>query len=231
MAAGVNRNDRFCHAARVLACVLAAHTLMAQAEPSHVTRGRVVSARSREGLANASLEVLGAGDSVMSTTSDSLGRFVLPRASGASWTLLVRRLGFAAQRYSAEQVAAMGALLIQMEPVATLEEMQITAPSYGTRWLSKQGFFVRQKEGFGKFLDSATVATRRPTSLQNLLRAFIRGCTLVLVDGIPASIAGIELDQVLAIEVYESNLAAPPRFYNSEEHMSRCGSVVVWRVH
>ena len=74
--------------------------------------------------------------------------------------------------------------------------------------------------------------TRRfaPYDLLSLLRPYLHGCTMIFVDGMRLlALRDLKVQNVLAIEIYNSNLQAPPQFANPIESMSRCGSIVIWR--
>jgi hypothetical protein len=96
--------------------------------------------------------------------------------------------------------------------------------------LEVTGFYERRHIGPGTFLDSAAIAKQKPWDLLSLLRPYLRGCTMIFVDGMRlVALRDVKIEDVLAIEIYKSNEQAPPQFANPIESLNRCGSIVVWR--
>ena len=53
---------------------------------------------------------------------------------------------------------------------------------------------------------------------------------MIFVDGIRMlPLSAVDPATVVGVEVYASNLEAPPEFHNPIEGATRCGSIVVWR--
>jgi len=190
--------------------------------------GIVVDTRGGARISEAQVEVIGENAAIVaSARTDSLGRFTIASAS-SGMRLAVRRLGFAPWTGALAGVNN-DTIVIRLERVATLEAMRIHAPTPEERHLEQIGFFDRMKAGFGTFIDAQTIERRRPTSLFSLLRPFIRGCTMIFVGPLPGRLDDVEPSHVAGIEIYRSNLTAPPQFKNPAEHgAARCGSIVVW---
>jgi hypothetical protein len=106
--------------------------------------GVVVDTRGDAGIGEAQVEVIGENAAVVaSTRTDSLGRFSLA-APPSGVSLAVRRMGFAPWTATLASVSK-DTIVIRLERVATLEAMQIHAPTPEERHLEQVGFFDRMK--------------------------------------------------------------------------------------
>jgi hypothetical protein len=220
------------HRFRIVAmacCAFAFAFASSVAAQSARLNGQVVVAGSNQSIVGAIVELRVADTIRQTVTADLAGRFSILVPRDTSWSLAVRRLGFSPVELRSDSVRLGVELSVPMLPVATLDEMHITAASPAVRLLVRRGFFERQKAGFGSFLDSTTIARRASTSLLSLLRPYLKGCTMIFVDGIPGAMGGIDVSAVMAIEIYRSNLEAPQQFHNPlERGPVRCGSIVIW---
>ena len=190
--------------------------------------GLVVDARSGARIGEVLVELVGDDAAVLaSTRTDSLGRFALASTSSGV-RLTARRLGYGLWTRPLA-AASKDTIVVRLDRVATLDAMQIRAPTPDERHLEQAGFFDRMKVGFGTFIDAKTIERRHPLSLYSLLRPYIRGCTMIFVGPIPGRLGDVDPMHVAGIEIYGSNLSAPPQFHNPAERGAvRCGSIVIW---
>ena len=192
-----------------------------------VTHGRVIHAVTGAPLANVTVTavpavVVGASTSVV---TDSLGRFAAALAEGSYW---FRWRGIGLTPDSVLRVVPWPDVL---ELPATslainLDAVRVEARSgvFETELL-RNGFRDREKLGFGIFFDRVELARRPPTSLVMLLRPWLRGCTLIFVDGSRLQgLRDVPIEIVAGIEVYRRNSETPIAYLNPFD----CGSIVVW---
>ena len=217
----------------VLCGGLALTTSPAAAQATYRLAFTVIDSVSGACVPLASVEVaLPAGAAVASSrlTTDSAGQFVIRAADGEQLLITVRRLGFlpAAVRISPSQRDS--SFVIALAPSVAVLAPTITQAQATERRLAVKGFYERRHVGPGIFFDSAQIDQKKPYDLLSLLRPYLHRCTMIFVDGVRMlGLRDVKVEDVLAIEIYGSNLQAPPQFANPIESTSRCGSIVVWR--
>ena len=163
-------------------------------------------------------------------TADSVGRFVLSTPVDERLLITVRRLGFSPSELRIAPSDRDDAFMIALAPAATVLAPTVTTAEPRTHRLDVVGFYERKRERPGTFLDSAAIAKQKPWDMMSVLRPYLRGCTMIFVDGIRLlSLRDVKVEDVIAIEIYRSNEQAPPQFANPIESLNRCGSIVVWR--
>jgi len=163
-------------------------------------------------------------------TTDSVGRFVFSAFSNEQLLISVRRLGFVPAEIATPPAENDDVMVIAMVPSPPVLAPTVTTAEPTTHRLEVTGFYERRHIGPGTFLDSAAIAKQKPWDLLSLLRPYLRGCTMIFVDGMRlVALRDVKIEDVLAIEIYKSNEQAPPQFANPIESLSRCGSIVVWR--
>jgi len=164
--------------------------------------------------------------------SDSTGRFAVPVPLARTYLLTARRIGYRPITFFLDSSRSQAEIIVEMVATpALLATVQSTAPmTRGQRTLEHIGFNDRRQIGIGKFIDAAAIAREKPRDLTSLLRPFLKGCTMIFVDGIRLlALRDVDLETVLGIEIYASNVEAPMAFQNPIEGAGRCGSIVVWR--
>jgi hypothetical protein len=163
-------------------------------------------------------------------TTDSVGRFVVSASSDEQLLISVRRLGFVPAQVATSPSENDDVMVIAMAASPPVLAPTVTTAEPTTHRLEVTGFYERRHIGPGTFLDSSAIAKQKPWDLMSLLRPYLRGCTMIFVDGMRlVSLRDVKVEDVLAIEIYKSNEQAPPQFANPIESSSRCGSIVVWR--
>jgi hypothetical protein len=126
--------------------------------------------------------------------------------------------------------AADTSFVIALSPTAARLAPTVTQADRTTHQLEVLGFYERRHVGPGTFLDSAAIADKKPYDLMSILRPYLHGCTMIYIDGMRLlALRDVKVQDVIAIEIYKSNLQAPPQFANPIESVSRCGSIVIWR--
>ncbi len=163
-------------------------------------------------------------------TTDTVGHLVAATADGDQLLISVRRIGFAPVELLIVPTYSDTSFVIALAPTAAILAPTITQAEVRTHRLEVTGFYERRDVGPGTFLDSAAITDKKPYDLLSLLRPYLRGCTMIFVDGMRLlSLRDVKIEDVLAVEIYNSNPQAPPQFANPIEGMGRCGSIVVWR--
>ena len=163
-------------------------------------------------------------------TTDSTGRAIVVAPPNEQLLMMVRRLGFessvvpvVASDSDDEFVVALAPAVVKLAPMVTT-----AAPS--SRELAEVGFYERQRVRPGVFLDSAAIAYRKPLDLMAVIRQYVKGCTMIYIDGQPLLyLRDVDIRQVIGIEVYASNVQAPPQFPNPMDSEHRCNTIVIWR--
>ena len=217
-----------------LAQIVAATTMRAQ-RPTDV-RGIVIDSVTGEPVARAHIDIFeqprsGPRVSKGETLTDGAGRFRIDVAGLPSAVLEVRQIGFAPRTVILDDTRLRDTLIIALARTATtLGGVRVVETSGATQHrLEVSGFVDRRKFGIGKFLDSTRIERSNATSLVSLLRPYLKGCTMIYVDGLPGRLGDVKVSEVVGIEIYASNVEAPPFFHNPIESTGRCGSIVVWR--
>lgn len=220
--------------AAALAQFLAARTTSAQ-RPADV-RGIVVDSVSGEPIARAHVDLVEqrrSGPRIVKaeTLTDAAGRFRIEVAALPSAVLEVRQIGFSPRDIILDDARLQDTLIIVLArtPISLGEVRVVGKAGRTQRRLEVAGFVDRRKVGIGKFLDSTKIARSNATNLVSLLRPYLKGCTMIFVDGLPGRLSDVEIAQVIGIEIYASNTEAPPHFWNKMESAGRCGSIAVWR--
>jgi hypothetical protein len=221
-------------AGAALAQFFAASTIRAQ-RPADV-RGIVIDSVSGEPVARARVDLfeqLKTGPRILraGALTDSAGRFRIEVAALASALVEVRQIGFAPRTIILDDARSRDTLIIALARTATsLGEVRVVEKGGRTQHqLEVSGFVDRRKIGIGKFLDSTRIERSNTTSLLSLLRPYLKSCTMIYVDGLPGRLGDVDIARVIGIEIYASNVEAPPLFHNRIESTGRCGSIVVWR--
>lgn len=184
---------------------------------------------------------------VWSGVADSEGHFEVSRLPPGAYQIQVDALSFA-QVTDVEILPGEAVLDVRIEMVPVEYELDpiVVVATRSTR-LDRTGFYRRQQQGIGYFVDHAEIEARQALEVTDLFRRIpgarvqesiglrgamvgLRGgCTpQVVVDG--AVLAGpVSLDQLAqpgdieAIEVYHGPTA--PIAYNAR---SGCGTIVMW---
>ena len=163
-------------------------------------------------------------------TTDSTGRAVIVVPADEQLLMTVRRLGFASSFVAVQPSDSDDVLVLALAPaVATLAPV-VTTAERSSRLLNEVGFYERRRVRPGTFLDSAALANKKPLDLLSVIRPYLKGCTMIYVDGLPMiALRDVDVRQVIGIEVYASNLQAPAEFPNPLDSEHRCNTILIWR--
>ena len=162
--------------------------------------------------------------------TDSAGRASVPAVAGEHVLLSARRLGFVASVVRIGPAQKDDSLVVALAPSGLSLAPSVTRAMAANRRLALTGFYERRRIGIGTFLDSAAIANRQPLDLLSLLRPYLKGCTMIYIDGLRMlGLRDVDVMNVTGIEIYAGNVEAPPQFQNPLEGQKRCGSVVIWR--
>jgi hypothetical protein len=235
--------------AAALAALLLGSPLSAQ-----VLGGKVMDRANSEPVPEAVVELLNAnGRSIQRTRSDRDGFFVFELREPGEYRLRTARVGYGTVTSDAVQVESRQTVQVEIR-IATgevaLDPLTVTARTSPPRsaWLEREGFYDREKSGFGVFLTQAELSQRmavrtsdffrgiagvqvRSTGTRNVVTMTRSGSCAprVLLDGGP--VAGSDLDSfvqqqdVAAIEVYRGPSEIPGRWMGFS---SSCGLIVIW---
>lgn len=162
---------------------------------------------------------------------DSVGTFAIRDLDPGVYRVDVRAMGYApfegfmvlAPGQELHPRVSMLKLVPRLAPVVT-----IASASARARLLEVSGFRDRQRVGFGHFIDSREIGRLQPPSVYSLLRPYLRGCTMMYVNGARAAVPqGLMVSELAGVEIYRRNLDAPAEFQNP---YADCGSIALWTV-
>ncbi len=154
----------------------AAALLAAQPAATQVVRGRVIDDATLLGVAGAGVTALdAAGKPVASALADSAGAFVLRLPASGSYQLRSTALGYRRGGSEPVQLAAGGEARVVVhlvpDPVA-IDSLTVMA-QHRVPWLARAGFYRRQAEGWGHFLDERQIEARAATRFTDLLYGMV----------------------------------------------------------
>ena len=162
--------------------------------------------------------------------TDSSGRAVIVVPADEQLIMTVRRLGFASSMASVQPSDSDDVLVLALAPAVPTLAPVVTTAEPSSRLLNEAGFYERRRVRPGTFLDSAAITNKKPIDFLSVVRPYLKGCTMIYVDGLPMiALRDVDVRQVIGIEVYASNLQAPPEFPNPLDSEHRCNTILVWR--
>jgi len=244
--------SRWTAPAAAMAALLLASPLSAQ-----VLGGRVMDKTSNDPIPEAVVEVLNpTGRSVQRTRTDRDGFFVFELREPGEYRVRTSRVGYQTVTSSGVQVENRQTVQVEVH-IATgeveLEPLRVTARSQPprSRFLEREGFYDREKTGFGIFLTPYELSQRPMTGQATELFRGVAGVSVtpvgmgryrlnmtrsggscpptVLVDG--GSVAGADVDEMVqpqdisGIEIYRGPSEVPGRWM---AFRSSCGLIVIW---
>ncbi|MFL5540339.1 MAG: carboxypeptidase regulatory-like domain-containing protein [Longimicrobiaceae bacterium] len=236
--------------AAALAALLLGSPLSAQ-----VLGGKVMDRTSSEPIPEAVVEVLNAnGRSIQRSRTDKDGFFVFELREPGQYRLRTARVGYQTVTSDAVEVESRQTVQVEIRIATgevTLDPLTVTARTAPPRsqWLEREGFYDREKTGFGVFLTQYELSQRmavRPTDffrgiagvqvstngMRNrviMTRSGSNCAPRVLLDGGP--VADSDLDSfvqqqdVAAIEIYRGPSEIAGRWMGQS---SSCGLIVIW---
>jgi hypothetical protein len=220
-------------------------------------RGLVLDAETGLPVGAAAVSLLDAREaSVHRVLTDIAGGFFLPVRQSGRYHLRAERIGYAAVTSPPLDLVAGDTLVVELTmgvEAVTLAPLAVTVASRSNlRNRALDGFYARQRRGWGTFFGPAEIEQLQPWSIVNVLQAapgvnirYGRGTRTtitmratggrdcrptVYVDGLRA--LSDELDSwvagsaIRAVEVYRRNIEVPAE-YASVQNWD-CGAVVVW---
>jgi len=192
---------------------------------------RVIDSLSGAPIDHAEVTVLPAGGSAPARgATDSTGHFSVGAPANEQLLITVRRLGFTATTIRIAPGVGDDSLAVVLASAAVSLAPTITHATPADRRLGLNGFYERRRTETGTFFDSAKIANRAALDLMSILKPYIKGCTMIFVDGIRMlGVRDVDVRTVIGIEIYHSNTEAPEQFRNPIESMKRCGCIVIWR--
>lgn len=163
-------------------------------------------------------------------TTDSTGRALVRAPMNEQLLMIVRRLGFAANAFQVPPEDTDDVFFVALAPTAAVLPATVTRAARPIQQLTESGFYDRRRVRPGVFLDSAAIAALKPLDIMSVIRAHVTGCTVIHVDGLPlVDLRDVDVRQVVGIEMYPSNLEAPPKFPNPMDSKHRCGTILIWQ--
>ncbi|HEV7589605.1 MAG TPA: carboxypeptidase regulatory-like domain-containing protein [Longimicrobium sp.] len=223
---------------------------------AQILGGRVMDKTSNDPIPEAVVEVLNpAGRSIQRTRSDRDGFFVFELREPGEYKLRTARIGY--QTVTSEGVQVESRQTVQVEiHIATgevaLEPLRVTARTTPPRsvWLEREGFYDRERSGFGLFLTPYELSQRVAVQTSELFRG-VPGVNLtpaggsryrinmtrsgsncppkMLLDGSPVADSDVDNfvqpQDVAGIEIYRGPSEVPGRWMG---YRSNCGLIVIW---
>lgn len=194
------------------------------------------------------------GRSAVRVRTDAQGYAVLELPEPGEWRVRASRVGYQAATSSAVTVELRQTIETQLRisnSEVVLDPLTVTARTEPPRitGLEREGFYERERRGFGKFLTQYEVQRLLSTEATNIFRnvpglrvvpagnrsviTVSRGsqeCLPKLVlDNMPTPITDIDTfvrpEQITGIEVYRGSNEIPARWMT---HHNGCGLIVVW---
>ena len=187
------------------------------------------------------------------TVTDSLGRFIIAALNPGHSELAFTRLGFAPETLRTVLVSDSTIITnVRMRAAQILPEVNVRADWYSPR-LARDGFYDRQKTGWGHYLTPEVIAKMNVSYPSQLLRdvPFIlldcsmsarrrtggcivlnsrKQCVSLFVDGVHQRMhldERVSSGMVYAVEVYHRSARVPMEFMRPAAERE-CGAVVVW---
>lgn len=230
--------------------------MLASPLAAQVLGGRVIDKASNEPVKDAMVEVLNpTGRTVARQRSDRDGFFVFELRDAGSYKLRTSRVGYQPATSSEVQVDQRQTVQVELHistTEITLDPLTVTAktqPPHSAS-LEREGFFERERSGFGVFLTTYELAQKHAIEATELFRG-IPGVDLtptngshyslsisrsgqncpptVLLDGSPVSsddLDGfVQPDVVDGIEIYKGPSEIPGRWM---AYRSACGLIAIW---
>ena len=188
----------------------------------------------------------------ISAFSDTAGRFQLRGPAGRG-QFTFRRLGMSVVTLDTTLVAdSTISIDVRMRPVQVLPDVNVAAESWSPR-LARDGYYDRQKVGWGFFLKPEDIAKMNVSYPSHLLRdvPFIRvvctaetrkvtgacivygsngGCMTLFVDGVYTRMhldERVSPSMVYTVEVYRRSSLVPMEFVRPAAE-NVCGAIAVW---
>ena len=161
--------------------------------------------------------------------TDDSGSFAFRGLGAGTYRLSVRLVGYvsAVVDVSLTDGGTSQPTIVLMPLSPELERVLATANrSRVANLLELRGFTGRRKEGWGHFMAPEQLARSGATSLLSELKPWLRGCMIMYVDGVPASVPrSLQTRDVAGVEIYSRNLQAPAGYQSAR---GNCGSVLIW---
>lgn len=241
---------------RWFAGALALLALSASPLTAQLLGGRVLDKESSEPVKDAVVELLNPeGRSVQRSRTDRDGFFVFELRQPGQFRLRTSRIGY--QPTTSSMVAVEERQTVQVElklstTEVTLDPLTVTARSAPprSRNLDREGFYDRERSGFGLFLDSNKLNERDAINTSELFRGLAgvmvtpiggnrysitmtrsgRNCPpQVILDGAPVGAGDLDSfvqpRDVDGIEIYRGSTEVPGRWMAQR---SACGLIVIW---
>jgi hypothetical protein len=164
-----------------------------------------------------------------SERTDDSGSFAFRGLGAGTYRLSVRLVGYVSTVVDVSLaeggVSQPTIVLVPLSP--ELERVLTTANrSRVANMLELRGFTGRRMEGWGHFMAPEQLARSGATSLLSELKPWLRGCMIMYVDGVPASVPrSLQTRDVAGVEIYSRNLQAPAGYQSAR---GDCGSVLIW---
>lgn len=221
-------------------------------------RGRVVDAQSGTAISQAAVHLVALdGEAVAEVLSSDSGRFELEAPRSGHFHLLVQRIGYVETRTNPIRLVSLATAEVEIRISAhaiSLEPLEVKAEALKPS-LDRVGFYTRQREGLGAFIDEADIEARGALRTIDLFHGIPgirivsngRSQQIVLRGGIGSSFASpycgprVYLDGIVVdpfsfdrdirpgdlegIEVYRSPAQVPAQFGGAG---SACGVVLLW---
>ena len=143
---------------------------------AQVIRGTVIDNTTFLGVAGAAVTALdSAGKPVASALTDSAGAFVLRVPAPGSFRLRSSALGYRGPRMATVGVDRGGVARVELrlapDPIA-MDSITVMA-QHRVPWLARAGFYRRQADGWGSFLDETAIEAKAAMHFTELLHGMV----------------------------------------------------------
>jgi hypothetical protein len=228
--------------------------------PARRTRGiagRLLDAATDAPIRYAAVALLDAREAVVRTMwTDSAGTFALPVSLSGRYHLRAERLGYETVTSPPVDMASGDTLVVELRMstrAVPLAPLTVTAASRRTvRDRALDGFYQRQRAGWGTFFGPDDIERLRPAYVVNLLQMlpgvrveYLRGmetrvlmravrgdcAPTIYIDGMRLT-ANLDIEgfvtasSLRAVEVYRRGMLAPAEFASVMNY--DCGVIVIW---
>jgi hypothetical protein len=236
----------------------AAALLLARPLSAQILGGRVIDKASGEPVKDAVVEVLNAANSrvVARARSDGDGFVAFELREPGSYRVRTSRIGYTTNTSQALQIDVRQTVQVDIPLTTgevTLDSLTVTARSAPARSaaLDREGFYDREKQGFGRFLTEYDIQQRNAIQSTEIFRG-VPGLTLVpagnnsyrvvssrggnncspnlVLDNMPLSSADdlddmVKPQDIAGVEVYRGASEIPGRWLGNR---GNCGLIVIW---
>jgi len=161
-----------------------AAVLVAAPAAAQVVRGTVIDNTTFLGVVGAGVTALdSAGKPLANVLTDSSGAFLLRPPSAGAYRLRVSALGYRADPGTRVELGGSDTrVVLRLVPDPVPIDSLTVMAQHRVPWLARAGFYRREAEGWGRFLDEKAIEAKAPMRFSDLLYG-MRGVQVVCGSG------------------------------------------------